>query len=336
MQRFTRQQLEWLEEPPHAALEIFEENARSIIAKNDSPDVGFSYSLNPYRGCFHACAYCYARPTHQYLDFGAGTDFERKIVVKTNAPQKLIEELEKPSWNGSDIVFSGVTDCYQPIEAHYELTRRCLTVLAKYRNPVGVITKGTLIRRDVDILAELSRNARVQVYLSVAFADDDLSKLIEPHAPRPSARFRAISDLTAAGIPVGVGLAPVIPGLNDSQIPEILSKAKRAGASRAFMTLLRLPAEVKDVFMERISAALSPELARKVFAQTCNMRGGAFNRSEFGQRMRGNGAEWEAVEWLFQRSVEREGLNRPGSTANSRNSFRRPSAQLDLFNSDSR
>src|SRR4051812_45457415 len=255
--------VEWLEEPPPAALSIFEEDAKSVLSENDSPDVGFRYSVNPYRGCLHACAYCYARPSHQYLGWGAGTDFDRKIVVKRNAPELLRRELSRPRWQGDVIAFSGNTDCYQPLEATYELTRRCLEVCLDFQNPVSIITKGALIRRDVQLLADLARRAGAHVHMSVAFADDDMARKIEPYANRPSNRFEAMRRLADAGVSTGILIAPVIPGLNDSDIPVLLERAKAAGASRAGLTLLRLPAEVLPVFDERIEAAF-PDRAQRI------------------------------------------------------------------------
>ncbi len=324
--------IEWLDEPPPFRLQVFEEQAKSIISSNDSPDIGFRHSINPYRGCFHGCAYCYARPSHQYLDFGAGTDFERKIVAKVNAPKLLRETFERRRWSGDLIVFSGVTDCYQPLEASYRLTRACLELCLEYRNPVAIITKGALIRRDIDILSQLHRAARIQVFCSIAFSDDEVSRAIEPFAPRPSIRFRAMRELAQAGIPVALGLAPVIPGLNDSQIPEILARAKENGARAAFMTLLRLPAEVLPVFTERLERAF-PNRSAKVLNQLKAMKGGVLNRSEFGTRMHGDGPQWEAVRWLFKNSCRQLGLNTneeaaipPGSPT-----FQRPTKQLNLF-----
>ena len=203
---------EWLGEPPEAQLEIYEEKARSIISENDSPDIGFRYSVNPYRGCFHACAYCFARPTHQYLDWGAGTDFERKIVVKVNAPELLRKELSCKSWKGDTIVFSGVTDAYQPLEAVYGITRRCLEVLLEFRNPVGIVTKGALIRRDTDLLSALAREAAARVFVSIAFADDATARKLEPGVAPPSQRFEALAALSRAGVETGIAASPVIPG----------------------------------------------------------------------------------------------------------------------------
>jgi DNA repair photolyase len=285
--------------------------------------------LNVYRGCFHGCAYCYARPTHQYLDFGAGTDFERKIIVKVNAPELLRKEFLKKSWQGEAVAMSGITDCYQPLESAYRLTRRCLEVCAEFKNPVAIITKGALIRRDLDLLARLARSARVQVFHSIAFHDDEMSRLIEPGAPRPSVRFRAMSDLAAAGIPVGVAVAPIIPGLNESQIPAILEHAKACGARSAFMTLVRLPLEVKDVFLPRLKAAF-PSRFDRVLHHIQRMKGGVLNRSGFGLRMRGDGAHWSAIEWMFEEQCRRLGLNERDD--DSRNTtFERPSAQMKLL-----
>lgn len=330
--RFHQSFLEWIDSPPVKELRIYEEHSKSIISKNNSPDIGFTYSINPYRGCFHGCAYCYARPTHQYLDWGAGSDFERKIVAKVNAADLLKLEFDKKSWAGEDIVFSGVTDCYQPIEASYELTRKCLEVCLDYRNPVAIITKGALIRRDIDLLVELSKQARVFVYISVAFSDDTDSKLIEPYAPRPSVRFRAIEALSKSGINVGIGVAPVIPGLSDRQIPQIIKSAADAGATRAFMTLLRLPAEVKQVFQDRLIEAM-PTKSDKILNQLRAMRSGKLNQSDWGARMRGSGHEWEAIKFLFDSACSKYKMNlrSKDNTQSFETTFRRPSKQLNLF-----
>ncbi len=322
---------EWLGEPPAAELEVFEEEARSIVAENDSPDVGFRYGVNPYRGCFHACAYCYARPTHQYLGWGAGTDFDRKIVAKINAPELLRRELSRPAWNGDTIVFSGVTDCYQPTEAVYGLTRRCLEVCRDFRNPVGIVTKGALVRRDADVLAALAREAQATVYLSVPFADDRAARLLEPNVSPPSQRLETIAALSAAGIRTGIAVAPVIPGLNDSDIPKLLSRAREAGASKAFLTLLRLPAETRPVFEERLAEAY-PDRAARIFSNLEQTRGGRRNDSRFGSRMEGTGPRWEAIESLFSVECRRLGLNRDDEAPPHTSTFRRPApAQKSLF-----
>jgi len=325
---------EWLDEPPpKAELEIYEEKSKTILSENESPDVGFRWSLNPYRGCFHACAYCYARPTHQYWDFGAGTDFERKIIVKVNAPDVLRETFMKKSWQGELICFSGNTDCYQPLEACYGLTRRCLEICYEFRNPVGMITKSPLIRRDIDVLEKLARDAHVYVHMSVAFADDAMARKIEPGAPTPSSRFAAIKALSEAGVEVGVGIAPIIPGLNDSQIAEILERAHEAGAKRAFRVLLRLPLEVKPVFFERLKETY-PDRVDKVTHAIQEMRGGNFYVSQFGKRGKGEGQRWDAIQWLFDVTCKKLGMNLAEEGAchgTPRNTFRRPESQLNLF-----
>jgi DNA repair photolyase len=327
--------VEWIDAPPPAELKVYEEHARSIVSVNSSPDVGFSYSVNPYRGCFHACAYCYARPSHQYLDFGAGTDFDRKIVVKVNADEKLIETFMKPSWQGEVIAFSGNTDCYQPLEANYELTRRCLSACRRFRNPVGIITKSALIRRDIDILRDLASFGAVRVNISIPFSDKRMARRMEPGAPSPAVRFATIQKLADAGIPVGVAVAPIIPGLNDSQIVEVLEQAAEAGADRAFRVLLRLPAEVKQVFSERLEDTY-PDRFDKVLNGMREVRGGKLNDSTFGQRMRGKGPRWEAIANLFDSTVRRLGLNLESEndvhdSLSDVQTFRRPGDQLELF-----
>lgn len=328
--------VEWIDvPPPEAELEIYEEEAKTVLSENDSPDVGFRFSLNPYRGCFHACAYCYARPSHQYWDFGAGTDFERKIIVKINAPEKLREAFRKRSWVGERVVFSGNTDCYQPLEASYELTRRCLEVCREFRNPIGMITKSALIRRDAELIGEIARSAQAFVHMSIAFADNAMARKIEPNAPAPSARFAAMRVLADAGVPVGVGIAPIIPGLNDSQIAEILERAKENGATSAFRVMLRLPAEVKPVFIERLTAEY-PDRANKVLNAIKEMRGGKLYDSRFGVRGTGAGERWQAIEWLFERTCKRVGLNRREDMAHPEppKTFTRPvekGMQMELF-----
>jgi len=303
------QHVEWLEEPPDAALEVYEESAKSLLVENKSPDLGFRWSANPYRGCAHACAYCYARPSHQYLGFGAGTDFERRIVVKTNAPELLARELARPSWRKEQVAFSGNTDCYQPLEASYALTRRCLEVCAEFRQPVMLITKGALVRRDVDVLARLARHGLVHVTLSIPFLAEDVGRKLEPGASSPNKRFETLKALSAAGIPTGIAIAPLIPGLNDSDVAMLLQRAADCGATSAFMTLLRLPAEVLPVFTERLHAAL-PERAKKVESALREMRGGRMNDPRFGKRMSGAGERWNTVEQLFEITCRRLGFDR--------------------------
>ena len=321
---------EWLGEPPEAELEVFEEEARSIVSENDSPDVGFQFSVNPYRGCFHGCAYCYARPTHQYLDWGAGTDFERKIVVKVNAPELLRKELARKSWKGDTIVFSGVTDAWQPLEASYEITRRCLQVLLEFRNPVGVVTKGALIRRDRDLLAALAREAQARVWMSIAFADDRTARLLEPNVALPSQRFETLAELSEAGVETGIAISPLIPGINDSDIPKLLARAREAGARCAFMTMLRLPAEVLPVFEERLAEAF-PLREKRIWSAIEQMRGGRRNDSRFGARMTGRGPRWEAVERVFEVEARRLGIALGADGSRRGSTYRRPRPQPSLF-----
>ncbi|HJL18966.1 MAG TPA: PA0069 family radical SAM protein [Sandaracinaceae bacterium LLY-WYZ-13_1] len=306
---FRSAHVEWEGPPPDVRLEVYEEHARSIVSENDSPDVGFRYSVNPYRGCFHGCIYCYARPSHQYLGFGAGTDFDRKIVVKVNAPERLHARLSSPRWSGAPIAFSGNTDCYQPLEASYALTRRCLEVCLAHANPVGVITKGNVIRRDVALLAALERRTGARVSISLAFDDDAMRRRFDPFAAPVHARLDTIRRLADAGVPVGVGVSPILPGVNDAAIPAILERAAEAGATHAFMTLVRLPAEVRPYFEVRLEELL-PQRARKVRHGIRELRGGRANDPRFGARMRGQGARWRTIEQLFAMHARRLGLTR--------------------------
>jgi DNA repair photolyase len=322
--------VEWLEEPPVAALSVYEEQAKSVLSRNESPDIPFRWSVNPYRGCLHACAYCYARPSHQYLGFGAGTDFDRKIVVKKNAPAVLRKELERPSWMGEPIMFSGNTDCYQAHEATYGLTRGCLEVCLDFRNPIAMVTKSALVRRDVDLLAALAKTARASVMLSIAFAEDEPARRMEPFASRPSLRFEAMRQLADAGVTTGILVAPIIPGLNETDIPELLERAKEAGAKRAGMTLLRLPAEVLPVFDARLEEQF-PERAQKVRSAIREMRGGKMNEASFGARMEGKGPRWSMIEKLFDLHARRLGLTHEIPSEPAPTTFRRPTAQGSLF-----
>src|SRR6266513_5634235 len=325
--------VEWLGEPPEAKLEVFEETeTRRIITHNDSPDVGCDYTVNCYRGCIHGCTYCFSRPTHEYLGYGAGTDFDRKIVAKINAPELLRHELMRPSWKGDEIVFSFTSDPYIPLESNYKLTRRCLEVCAEFRNPVGIVTKSALIRRDVDVLQRLAADASVTVFFSIPFADYDIARAVEPFAPSPKARFEAMKALADAGIEVGIGIAPTIPGLT-SDIPELLQRAKDCGAQKAFINMLRLPGSVAPYFEQRLREKL-PTKADRVLNRIGDARGGKLNSSVFGERMRGKGQYWEAQEKLFDVYARRLGFNehRVGSDTHARSrTFRRPSPQGSLF-----
>jgi DNA repair photolyase len=269
---------------------------------------------------------------------GAGTDFERKIVVKINAAEKLRETFMKKSWPGERVVFSGNTDCYQPLEASYALTRGCLEVCREFKNPVALITKSALVRRDAELIGAIAKCAQAYAHISIPFADAAMAREIEPNAPTPEARFSAMRALADAGVPVGVAVAPVIPGLNDSQIAEILERAKASGAAFAFRVMLRLPAEVKDVFLERLKAAY-PDRYKKVVNAVLEMRGGKMYDSRFGARTRGTGERWQAIEWLFDLSCKRLGLNIREEMKHppAPQTFQRPvaplpkGAQLELF-----
>jgi DNA repair photolyase len=325
--------VEWIGEPPAAKIEVYEETeTHSIISHNDSPDVAFDYSINCYRGCIHGCTYCFSRPTHEYLDFGAGTDFERKIVVKVNAPALLRKELMKPSWKGEQIVFSFTSDPYIPLEANYKLTRQCLEVCAEFRNPVGIVTKSALIRRDVDVLQNLARETTVGVYFSIPFADYDIARAVEPFAPSPNARFEAMKILASAGIQVGIGIAPTIPGLS-TDIPGLLQRAKDCGATKAFINMLRLPGSVAPYFEQRLREKL-PTKADRVLNRIRDARGGKLNSSTFHERMHGKGQYWNAQEKLFEVYCKKLGFNeqRVGNdNIEKTHTFRRPGAQAVLF-----
>jgi len=321
--------VEYLEgERPYAELEVYEDASRGILAHNDSPDVGFDWSVNPYRGCFHACAYCYARPSHEYLSFGAGTDFERKIVVKKRAPELLRKAFDAPKWRGDRVAFSGVTDCYQPLEASYRLTRGCLEVCAEYRNPAVIITKSPLIERDVDVLQELGRVSQLSVMISVPFWQETTARAIEPFVTPPARRVRTIERLAGAGIRVGVMVAPIIPGLNDEEMADVLRVARDAGATRAGRVLLRLPGAVKVVFEARLRAAL-PLRADRVLRRIRETRGGKLYDARFELRGTGEGPYAEAIATLFDRMARQLGYETEAGEAAA--TFRRPSRQLGLF-----
>lgn len=332
---FTAANVDWLGEPPAAKVVVYEEHARQILNENDSPDIPFRYSVNPYRGCQHACAYCYARPTHEYLGFGAGTDFDTKICVKLNAAELLEQRLSKRPLGGDSIAFSGVTDCYQPIEVHYELMRRCIEVCIRHRQPIGIVTKSYLIVRDLELLRGLSAVARLRVYFSVPFANDEISRAIEPHAPPTSRRFLAMRQFADAGIEVGAMIAPLIPGLNDRDIPELVARSAENGARLAAYVPLRLPGHVADVFLERLRARL-PLHANRVEQRVRDGRGGRLNDPRFGHRMNGRGQYWAAIHHLFETALARNGIAVNSPSLKPISGDRRPAptpqvVQLTLF-----
>ena len=333
--RFERIQLEpdadWNPaEDPLPRTQFLRDLSASIIAWNDSPDLGFNASVNPYRGCEHGCVYCYARPTHEYLGFSSGLDFETKIMVKEHAAQLLRTELSAKKWQPQIIVMSGNTDCYQPVERKLKLTRACLEVLAEFRNPVGIITKNALVTRDLDVLAELAKHQAASVCLSITTLDAELRRVMEPRTSPAPARLEAIRQLAAAGIPVSVNVAPVIPGLNDHEIPAILQAAATAGATGAGFTMLRLPHANTELFVQWLETHY-PHRKDKVLNQLRTMRDGKLYDSQWGTRMKGDGIFAGQIQRIFDVARRKAGIRNdrpPLSTA----AFRRPGGtQLALF-----
>jgi DNA repair photolyase len=316
------------EQQPRRETQYFRDGTKSIITRNNSPDVGFETSLNPYRGCEHGCIYCYARPTHEYLGFSAGLDFESKIMVKTNASELLRAELESPHWKPQTLVMSGVTDPYQPIERKLRVTRGCLEVLTKFRNPVAIITKNRLVMRDVDLLRELAGYDAVAVNISVTSLDANLQRVLEPRTTSPAGRFDTIRQLRAAKIPIGVMVAPIIPGLTDHEVPKILEACAEAGAQFAGYTIIRLPWAVAPLFEHWLEEHF-PDRKQKVLGRIRHLRGDRLNSSQWHTRMRGEGIFAEQISSLFQVSCRRFGIGeRPKlSTA----AFLRTREQLGLF-----
>jgi DNA repair photolyase len=292
---------------PNPKTTFLDDQSESVIVRNDSPDVGFSAGINPYRGCEHGCAYCYARPYHEYLGFSAGLEFETKIMVKRRAGELLRRELSKPKYVPQVLGMSGVTDCYQPAERQFRITRSCLEVLAEFRNPVSLITKNFLITRDLDLLKELASYDGVHAYISITTLNPALAAKMEPRASRPSHRLRAIEMLANAGVPVGVMVAPIVPGLNDREIPAVLEAAKKAGATEAGYTMLRLPHGVKDIFAEWLRENF-PEKLERILGGVREVRGGKLNNSDFLSRMRGEGPYAEQIHQMFHVFRERLGF----------------------------
>lgn len=318
-----------VEEQPSPQTIFLRDPVRTIIAHNDSPDVGFETSINPYRGCEHGCIYCYARPTHEYLGFSAGIDFETRIVVKEDAPELLREELMSPRWTPKLIAISGVTDPYQPIERKLQLTRRCLAVLAEFRNPVAIITKNHLVTRDIDILRELAQHNAAAVSVSITTLDEKLARVMEPRTSTPQLRLNAIEQLAAAGIPAGVMVAPVVPAITDHEMPAILKAAHDAGARSAGFVILRLPWAVAPLF-ERWLEEQFPDRKEKVLNRIRDLRGGKMYDSRWGKRARGEGIFAEQIDALFDVTCRKLGLNED-SRGLSVDAFRRPSPQSTLW-----
>jgi DNA repair photolyase len=288
--------------------EFFKDSTRSALARNDSPDIPFEYSLNPYRGCEHGCIYCYARPTHEYLGFSAGLDFETRIMVKTEAPRLLREKLSSKSWKPQTVSIGAATDPYQPIERKLRITRQCLEVFAEFGNPIAIVTKNFLVTRDLDILGQMAGKSQAAVFVSITTLDAGLTRLLEPRTSVPRRRLEAIQALARAGVPVGVMVAPVIPGLNDHEIPAILEAAAGAGARHAGHVMLRLPYAVADLFETWLDEHY-PDRKRKILSRIREMRGGKLNETGFGTRMKGHGHFAEQVHDLFRLACRRCGLN---------------------------
>jgi DNA repair photolyase len=313
------------DEDPLPRTQFLKDKTKTIIAYNDSPDIGFEASVNPYRGCEHGCIYCYARPFHEYLGFSSGLDFETKIMVKEDAPKLLREELSSPKWKPQVIAMSGVTDCYQPVERKLKLTRGCLEVLAEFRNPVTLITKNFLITRDIDLLAELARHQAVKVHISLTTLDTELRKVMEPRTSPPAARLEAIRRLSQAGVPVGVLLAPVVPGLTDHEIPALLEAAANAGAKSAGCVPLRLPHAVAPLFEQWLQTHF-PQRKEKVLNRIRAIRGGKLYDSQFGKRMRGDGIFAKQIDQMFDVARRKAGLPEH-DTQLSVSAFRRPGGE---------
>jgi len=300
------------------------DHAQSIISHNDSPDIPFRKSINPYRGCEHGCIYCYARPTHEYLGFSSGLDFETKIMVKARAPELLEAALAHPRWEPSWVNMSGVTDCYQPAERRFALTRRCLEVLARFRNPVTIVTKNALVTRDIDLLGEMARWRGAAVLVSLTTLDPDLARRMEPRTVSPRQRLETVARLAEAGVPVGVNLAPIIPGLNDTEMIALIEAAAAAGANFAHHQVLRLPHAVKELFTAWLDREFPGKKAR-ILQRLGDLRGGEgrLNDARFGTRMTGDGIWAETFTGMFALACRKAGLE-PGVLELNAGEFRRP------------
>jgi DNA repair photolyase len=323
------------DEPRALKTIYFRDRSKTVLSKNDSPDIGFTYSINPYRGCSHGCNYCYARPSHEYLGFSAGLDFESKIVVKDDAPELLRAELSRKSWVPQMVCMSGNTDCYQPVERALGITRRCLEVFRDFRNPVGIITKNAMVTRDVDVLRELAARRCVHVVVSVTTLDAHVARVMEPRTSTPARRLEAVRVLAEAGVPVGVNVAPVIPGLTDEEIPAILKAAREAGATSAGMTIVRLPGAVKPLFLEWLAREF-PLRAPKVLARLRDIRGDDLTDARFGTRQSGEGEVAAMISQLFDGACKRLGLGSARDSGLDASGFSAPGEkQGELFSGPS-
>jgi DNA repair photolyase len=330
--RFERITVEFdpstLAEDPAPSTQFFKDSTRSIVTRNTSPDVGFGASINPYRGCEHGCVYCFARPTHEYLGLSAGLDFESKILIKQDAPELLRNKLSSPKWRPEPLAFSGVTDPYQPIERTAKVTRGCLGVIAEFRNPIMMITKNFLVTRDIDLLAELASHNAAKVAISITTLDPQLQRTMEPRTSSPTRRLEAIERLARAGVPVSVFVAPLIPGINEHEIPSILEAAVERGATEASCVPLRLPYGVKELFVDWLDRHL-PDRKDKIVNRILAMRGGRLNDPRLVSRMKGQGPLAEQVMQLFHVARRKAGLDGPPTDLSTAAS-RRPGDVLQL------
>lgn len=304
--QYVEEHIEGIDEPLLSAptTQIFHETPKKIVNKVTSPDLGMMYSMNPYQGCEHGCIYCYARNTHEYWGFSAGLDFESKIIVKENAPELLEKFIMHPDWQAVPISVSGNTDCYQPLERKFEITRRILKVFAQYRHPLGMITKNSLITRDLDILSDLAKDNLVHVYISITTLNEELRRVMEPRTASAIKRLQTVEALSKAGVPVGIMTAPIIPGLNHHEIPDIIKAAADHGALNAGMTIVRLNGSIGKIFEDWLRKNF-PDRFDKVWNQICSMHGGSVNDSQFGRRMSGEGNFAEAIHQLFSVSKKK-------------------------------
>lgn len=333
--RFTDEEIEYdldektgqLKKPKR---KILKDHTKGIISTNNSPDIPFDVSVNPYRGCEHGCAYCYARPTHEFLNMSPGLDFETKIVAKYDAPKLLRKTLASESWKPQVLVMSGVTDPYQPVEKELRITRQCIQVLAEARHPLVIITKNYGVTRDIDLLKKLADVNAARVVLSITSLQKKLIGSLEPRTSRPNKRLQAVRELSEAGIPVHVNIAPIIPGLTDDEIVPIMEAAKGAGAESVSYTILRLPYSVKDIFLKWLDDH-QPNRKEKVINKLRSLKDGQLNRSEFGERFRGEGAYGEQIRQLVDIHRKRLNLEKKREPLNC-SAFHRPAnGQLGLF-----
>ncbi|MBZ0134763.1 MAG: PA0069 family radical SAM protein [Planctomycetes bacterium] len=332
--RFERIEIAWdpdVDDPetPAPKTEFFWDDTKEIISWNTSPDIPFDAAINPYRGCEHGCVYCFARPFHEYLGYSAGLDFETRIHVKRNAAELLRKQFMKKSWQPQVVSISSVTDAYQPVEARLNVTRGLLEVFAEFRNPVGIITKNALVTRDIDLLGELAKHNAARVAVSITTLDESIARKLEPRTSTIRKRFEAVKMLTDAGIPTGVMLAPIIPGLTDSDIPGLVERAKRCGATRVAMLPVRLPLGVGPLFEEWLGIHF-PGHKQKVLNRIREMRGGELNDGRFGSRMKGEGKRADHLHGLFRLAVSKHGMNETRPAMNCE-AFRRPGGTKAMF-----